>query len=159
MSTPVTLFIQKPLTNINTLLQKYNIYVHENIDGKTTCYSNYGLKKKTPLYSKYKKKKNTYTRQINNNTITSYQCLFIEIIISKINHNCLMTIYKNYHTIHFFNTIDLLLSQLFTTGYFSNSSGCSCEKCNIEKIQEYEENTGLNIYSVKFIENEIRSLL
>ena len=37
MSTPVTLFIQKPLTNINTLLQKYNIYVHENIDGKTTC--------------------------------------------------------------------------------------------------------------------------
>ena len=159
MSTPVTLFIQKPLTNINTLLQKYNIYVQENIDGKTTCYSNYGLKKKTPLYSKYKKKKNTYTRQINNDTITSYQCLFIEIIISKINHNCFMTIYKNYHTIHLFNTIDLLLSQLFTTGYFSNSSGCSCEKCNIEKIQEYEENTGLNIYSVKFIENEIRSLL
>lgn len=57
MSTPVTLFIQKPLTNINTLLQIYNIYVHENIHGKTTCYSNYGLKKKTPLYSKYKKKK------------------------------------------------------------------------------------------------------
>lgn len=70
-----------------------------------------------------------------------------------------MTIYKNYHTIHLFNTIDLLLTQLVTTGYFSNSSGSSSEKCNIQKIQQYEENTGLNIYSVKFIENEIQSLL
>ena len=40
---PITLFIEIPLTNINNLLQRYNIYVHENIDGKTTRYSNYGL--------------------------------------------------------------------------------------------------------------------
>ena len=40
---PITLFIETPLTNINNLLQRYNIYVHENIDGKTTRYSNYGL--------------------------------------------------------------------------------------------------------------------
>ena len=154
---PITLFIETPLTNINNLLQRYNIYVHENIDGKTTLYSNYGLKKKTPLYSKYKKKKNSYTRQINEKTITCYQCIFIEIIISKINENCFMTIYKN-NSIHFFNSIDLLLSHFFSTGYFSNSRGCSCERCNIEKILEYEKSSGLKINSVKFIENEIRSL-
>ena len=74
MSTPVTLFIQKPLTNINTLLQKYNIYVHENIDGKTTCYLIMVLKRKLHC-TVNTKKKNTYTRQINNDTITSYQCL------------------------------------------------------------------------------------
>ena len=154
---PITLFIKTSLTNINNLFQKYNIYVHETIDGKTTLYSNYGLKPKTPLYSKYKKKKNSYTRQINEKKITCYQCIFIEIIISKINENCFMTIYKN-NSIHFFNSIDLLLSELFSTGYFSNSSGCSCERCNIKKIQEYEESCGLKINSVKFIENEIRSL-
>ena len=70
-----------------------------------------------------------------------------------------MTIYKNYHTIHFFNTIDLLLTQLFTRGYFSNSSGCSCQKCNIQKIKQYQENNGLNIYSLQFIQNQIRPLL
>ena len=60
-----------------------------------------------------------------------------------------MTIYKNYHTIHLFNTIDLLLTQLVTTGYFSNSSGSSSEKCNIQKIQQYQKNTGFYIYYLK----------
>ena len=94
---PITLFIETSLTNINNLLQRYNIYVHENIDGKTTLYSNYGLKKKTPLYSKYKKKKNSYTRQcIGKDNITYYQCLFIDIVIAKINEECLMIIYNNH---------------------------------------------------------------
>ena len=153
----LTLF-KKTKVNLSKLLPVYNIYVHEDIDGKKTVYSNMFLKKKTPLYSKYKKKKNSYTRQcIGKDDITYYQCLFIDIVIAKINEECLMIIYNN-HSIHFFNSIDLLFSSLFSNGYFSNSSGCACEMCNEKKIQEYQQLSGLNIGSVGFIKYEIRSL-
>ena len=146
--------------NIN--IKKYYkcyIYIHEiNNNIENSYYPDDKKNKKL-----YNKKKMECFEKISNNPKKYYKCIFLDFSIVKITNECIVIISRcilnnNNKRMDIFNNLNLFIEWLFSSGYFSNDVGCSCERCNDVKIEEYKKQFNIEITKKQII-NEITNIL
>jgi hypothetical protein len=148
-------------TETPTNIFKYMFIIHETLNGTESFYHQQHTKKNS--YSQKKTKYVDLVRQAmdvdGENCVKFYKCLFANMVIAKITTECFVIIAKQTMEVRCFNCKSGLIAWLFSSGFFaSRDTGCSCEKCNYERIEEYREKSGLDVTKER-VEREIGKVL